>query len=249
MSGKMVLSTSLLIAYENMASNPRTYQKKYKKLMKKLVLPYLTNKRQIVEAKAEGLIDTVYDRLLPQLQSLPNRDDDLTTLAVTTSLKVILTEDENAFLPYVYYKSQFLNNELTVSLMPTENRSDLIKYLEILTSNATKIIICDNYFASNWENTCRLFLSVLPRHKLEIEFVETPDSIQVTKNSAKMTQGYVEAIYSDWTIKESTSYQGSHDRYLLIDSPEGKVEVMLSSGFGHIWSQNPKEITCVFRQI
>jgi len=237
MSGKMVLSNSLLIAYENMASNPRTYQKKYKKLMKKLVLPYLTNKRQIVEAKAEGLIDTAYDRLLPQLQNLPNRDYDLATLAVTTSLKVILTEDKNASLPYVYYKSQFLNNELTVLLTPTENRRDLIKYLEILTSNATKIIICDNYFASNWENTCSLFLSVLP------------DSIQTIKNSVKMTQSYVETIYSGWTVKASASYQGSHDRYLLIDSPEGKVEVMLSSGFGHIWNLNPKEITCVFRQI
>jgi hypothetical protein len=84
---------------------------------------------------------------------------------------------------------------------------------------------------------------------LGIEFVETPNSIQVIKNSVKMTQAYVENIYCDWTIKESTSYQGSHDRYLLIDSPEGKVEIMLSSGFGHIWKPDPKEITCVIRQI
>ncbi|MGK0379119.1 MAG: hypothetical protein ACJA1Z_002943 [Patiriisocius sp.] len=245
----MVLSTKLLIVYENMLSNPRFYQKKYKKLMKKLVLPYLTNKRQLVEAKAEGLIETAYERLLPQLQSLPNRDYDLTALAATTSLKIILTEDVEVSLPYVNFKSKFLNNELTVSLTSVEDRRDLIKYLGILTSSARSITICDNYFASSWEHTCSLFQSVLPRHKLEIEFVETPDSIQVIKNSVKMTQDYVVDIYCDWTIKESNSYQGAHDRYLLIDSPEGKVEVMLSSGFGHIWHPNPKEITCVIRQI
>lgn len=248
MTGKMVLSTSLLIVYENIGSDPQRYGKKYKRLMKKLVLPYMTNKKQLVEAKAEGLNEDTYNRLLPQHHNLANRDDELSKLAVKTTLKIILTEDPNASLPYVYYHSSFMNRELAISLKASESREELIKYLQMLCTNAKKITICDNYFANNWDSTQSLFRSVLPRHKLSIEYVESTD-IVTNKNSEKMTQVFVSSVYAEWTICASTLYENSHDRYLLIESPEGKVEVMLSSGFDHIWKANPKEITCVFREV
>lgn len=248
MAEKMVLSTSLLIAYENIAFDPSLYQKKYKRLMKLISLPYKTNKKQLLEAQAQGLEQSVVTRLLPQMQHSPERDDSLEALAMKTSLKVILTEDENATLPYVYYRSSFMSNEITIELTPTESRVDLIKYLQTLCSTAHRVTVCDNYLAENWGNTQNLFASILPRHELEIHFVETPNNMNARENSLEVTDLFVQSIYHEWSTSESDLYKDSHDRYLLVESPQGKVEVMLSSGFAHIWKANPKEITCVIRE-
>ncbi|EHD0106719.1 hypothetical protein ACE34Q_003744 [Vibrio alginolyticus] len=249
MAGKMVLSTSLLVAYENMAFEPHKYQKKYKRLMKLISLPYRTNKKQLLEAKAAGLNSSVYDRLMPQLQHLPDRNDSIEELASKTSLKVILTEDCEAVLPYVYYHSSFIANQITVSLGASDDRANLVKYLQMLSSCATKVTICDNYLAEGWGSTQSLFRAVLPRHKLDIHFVETPDILNVEKNSKKVTDTFAKSICTEWTVSTSSLYSGSHDRYLLIEASQGKVEVMVSSGFEHIWKANPKEVTCVVRQV
>ncbi|MEL0630801.1 hypothetical protein [Psychromonas aquatilis] len=248
MAEKMVLSTSLLLAYENVSFEPRKYQKKYKRLMKLISLPYKTNKRQLIKAQEEGLNSSVFDRLMPQLQNQVDRDDSLEVLASKTSLKVILTEEQNAILPYVYYRSSFIENQITVTVSPTESRDDLVKYLQILCSSATRVTICDNYLAQGWENTQSLFRMVLPRHKLSIDFVETPDLLGIVKNSFKVNEDFVKSISPEWTTSTSTLYKGTHDRYLFIESPQGNIEVMLSSGFEHIWKVNPKEITCVIRE-
>lgn len=248
MAEKMVLSTSLLLAYENVAFEPSKYQKKYKRLMKLISLPYKTNKKQLIEAKDDGLNQSVFERLMPQLQHQVDRDDSLELLASKTSLKIILTDDENAILPYVYYRSSFIENQITITLSPVESRVNFIKYLQMLCSSATKITICDNYLAQGWDNTNALFRAILPRHTLIIEFVETPDALGVVKNSTKITDAFVKSIFPQWTTSESALYGGSHDRYLLIESPQGNIEVMISSGFDHIWKANPKEITCVIRE-
>lgn len=249
MAEKMVLSTSLLLVYENVAFEPRVYQKKYKRLMRLISLPYKTNAKQLMEAKAQGLHQSVFKRLMPQLVHQADRNDNLELLAAKTSLKVILTEDKNATLPYVYYHSKFMANQITITLDAKADRSNLIKYLQMLCASATKITICDNYFAEGWDNTQSLFRAILPRHQLAIEFVETPDLlVGVAKNSSKITNDFVKSIFSGWTASVSELYRGSHDRYLLIDSPQGKIEVMISSGFDHIWKTNPKEITCVIRE-
>lgn len=249
MTGNMVLSTSLLIAYENATFEQHKSQNKYKRLMKLISLPYKTNKKQLVEAKALGLNQSVYDRLLPQLQNGADRDDSLEQLATKTRFKIILTEDKNAKLPYVYYRSRFITNQLTVNLSASDNRVELTEYLRLLCDSATRITICDNYFAQWWDHTKILFHRVLPRHELEILFVETPNMPSLVKNSSKITQSFAQEICSQWTVaEEKTRYQGSHDRYLLIESPHGDVEIMISSGFDHIWKTTPKEITCVISE-
>ncbi|WP_337239653.1 hypothetical protein [Proteus faecis] len=249
MSGKMVLSDELLVVYENIKLDYRKYNKKYKKLMRKLVLPYETNKAQIVRAKEIGLDEAVYYRLLPSLANNSNRNDSLEMLAETTSLKLILTEDENVELPYINYKSNFANKELSIYLKSDDSRGPFVRYLQFLCANARKITICDNYFAYNWDNTRSLFNSILPRNRLSIEYVETHSELTVIRNSELMTQEYISTVFNQWTVTKSNLYTNSHDRYLRIESPEGTIEVMISSGFDHIWKNNPKEITCVIRDI
>lgn len=248
MSYQMVLDTPLLIAYENMDD-----KNKVKRLHKKLVLPYLTNKKQWVEAKNSGLKipDAEYRQYLAGLANQPESDDDLVTLASKSLLKIILTEDENRPLPYVHYKKGMVNNQLTVTLTPSDDREYLKKYFQMLCSNADKVIICDNYFAQNWDNTCSLFHSILPRKKLTIEFSEIATGITAANNNSKINNDFAHSIHAEWSVKITTNqrYINCHDRYLLIESPEGKIEVMLSSGFDHIWKNNPKELTCVLREV
>ncbi|KJF97405.1 hypothetical protein [Photobacterium leiognathi] len=249
MTEKMVLSTSLLIAYENVAFDNRRYQKVYRRLMKIISLPYKTNKKQLLEAQSQGLDNSVVNRLLPQMQHLSERDDSLEVLASKTRFKIILTDDEHATLPHVYYRSSFMSNEITIALKSTDSRSDLIKYLQMLCATATRVTICDNYLAQSWDNTQRLFRAVFPRSKLEIHFVETSTNLtSVVKNSTKVTDDFVKSIHNDWTVSESTLYKDSHDRYLMIETPQGNIEVMISSGFDHIWKASPKEITCIIRE-
>jgi len=249
MAGKMVLSDELLVVYENYASDTRRYNKKYKQLMSKLILPYETNKAQLVRAKVLGLNEACYNRLLPLYAGTITKDYDLSRLATTTGLKLILTVDTNVQLPYLNIKSKFTANNLTISLLPTESRAELTKYLEMISADATKITICDNYIAKNWGSTQALFRSILPRNNLNIEYVETPTALGVVQNSTVITNAFATGVYAGWTVSPSTLYANSHDRYLRIESPLSKIEVMLSSGFDHIWKHNPKEITCVFREI
>lgn len=249
MAGKMVLSDELLVVYENYATDPDRYKKKYKQLMNKLILPYETNKDQLVRAKALGLNDACYDRLLPLYAGTITKDYDLPALAATTSLKLILTLDMNVQLPYLNIKSKFTANNLTISLSAIDSRAELTKYLEMVSADATKVTICDNYIAQNWANTQALFLSILPRHDLNIEYVETPLALGVVQNSTVITNIFATGVWPGWSVSRSALYANSHDRYLRIESPSSKIEVMLSSGFDHIWKRNPKEITCVFREV
>lgn len=248
MTEKMVLSTSLLIAYENMAFEPRQHQKKYKRLMKLISLPYKTNKKQLLEAKEQGLNQPVYDRLISPLLHALDRNDSLETLALNTTLKVILTEDEQAQLPYVYYRSSFISNQITVSLSASESRDELVKYLQILCSSATQITICDHYLAHAWDNTQSLFRAIFPKHTLDIQFVETPARLGVVKNSTRVTDHFIKSVCKNWSVSQSNLYESAHDRYLLVKTPQGNVEIMISSGFDHIWKANPKELTCVIRE-
>ncbi|CAI1589909.1 TPA: hypothetical protein SML49_000089 [Serratia marcescens] len=248
MSYQMVLDTSLLVAYENMDD-----RNKVRRLHKKLVLPYLTNKKQWVAAKNSGMkiTEQEYRHYLSMLSNQPESDDDLVTLASKSLLKIILTEDESLTLPYVHYKKGMVNNQATVTLTPSDDRTHLKAYLKMLCSNAKKVTICDNYFAQNWDNTCSLFHSILPRKTLAIEFSEVAAGINSPQNSSRINNDFARSIHPEWSVGITTNqkFTNCHDRYLLIESPEGKIEVMLSSGFDHIWKTNPKELTCVFRDV
>lgn len=242
----MVLDNSLLIVYEN-----KKESKKFKLLMRKFTHPYASNWKQIKAALKEGLELPNDVQTLSQMAMLPEYDDDLITLASKTTFKIILTEDATKTFPYVYYKNDMVNKNIVFSLSSSDSRQDLISYLEMMCSNATKITICDNYFSENWNENNKLFFLILPRKELQIEYAEVASGIHARANRLEITNTFLHTICVNWTSSVSAlqKYSNCHDRYLLIESPESKIEVMLSSGFHHIWKANPKEITCVFTEI
>ncbi|MDA5479694.1 hypothetical protein PGS49_03335 [Yersinia intermedia] len=246
MLGKMVLDDSLLVVYENAKQS-----KKFKLLMRRFSHPYATNWRQWNDATNIGLNIPSHTQTLAQLAQRPEKNDDLVTLASKTTFKIILTEDENKLFPYVYYKSKMVTKSIIFSLSSTDSRQALVTYLQMMCANANKITICDNYFAQNWEVTKALFYQVLPRQELLIEYAEAAAGIDVTRNSENITNDFLHSICKSWSTKLTNlpKYSNCHDRYLLIESQGSKIEVMLSSGFDHIWKINPKEITCIFSEV
>lgn len=246
MLGKMVLDDSLLVVYENAKQS-----KKFKLLMRKFSHPYATNWRQWNDAAKIGLNIPNHAQTLSQLAQRPERNDDLITLASKTTFKIILTEDESKQFPYVYYKSEMVTKSIIFSLSATDSRQALVTYLQMMCANASKVTICDNYFSHNWEVTKTLFYQVFPRQDLIIEYAEVAVGLDIAKNSNNITDDFVHGICGSWNTRLTSlsKYNNCHDRYLLIESQGCKVEVMLSSGFDHIWKKNPKEITCIFSEV
>ncbi|WP_227319150.1 hypothetical protein [Cedecea davisae] len=244
--GKIVLDHSLLLTYLK-----GQHTKKYKKLMRKYIHPHVTNFQQL-----SYIMNTMEDLpkerpLLSQMASEPHSRYDLQTLALDTTFKIILTDDDTQAFPFVHIDDAVVNNKLTFHLSPTESRNELTLLLRRLCQDAKRIVICDNYFADNWEYTKSLFLSILPKKELIIEYAETMPNTTAVLNSMHITDIYISEQWHQWSVKQTlnTKYHNCHDRYLFIESPTSKIEVMISSGFSHIWKPNPKEITCVFSEI
>ncbi|MCE7566221.1 hypothetical protein LZS85_08855 [Aliivibrio fischeri] len=175
----------------------------------------------------------------------------LEELAKQSKYRIILTSDPNKHsFPYLNVNSP--NVELNYSKSCTSNvpRNDLIDHIKSLCVDANKIIICDNYFFSGWnENgaitTEPLFDTILPKKQLDIEFVSYGKKTRAKKNR-------IETKHSEWTMQSYTrgrySRENNHDRYLVIEKPNHSIEVMLSSGFLYLWKLD-KEINCVFREL
>ncbi|MCU6236789.1 hypothetical protein KWH75_06865 [Morganella morganii] len=247
--GKIVLDDDLLCHY---LAGKKT--KKYKNLMKKYIFPHATNFKQLSKVITENKElnkQNQFGSLLSQMANESYNNDDLELLASKTTFKIILTTDKEKKFPFIHYENYSVNNRLTFNLSPTDSRTILTKYLQELCCEAKRVVICDNYFASNWVHTESLFLSILPRKNLNIEYAETMPQTSTTLNSQFITPGYVSSVWPGWAVSSTTElkYLNCHDRYLLIESSSGRIEVMLSSGFSHIWHPTPKEITCVFNEI
>ncbi len=249
MSGNVVLSDELLVCYENYHLEPRKYKKSYNRLLAQFKPPYLTNLAQLQRCKDAGLNDSCFDRLLPILANAGDARLELHALAKSTRYQFILTNDDACQqLPYVNIKSKNVQSLYTVTCGPGESRQRLLEHIEGLCAKAKRILICDNYFGANWDNSQKLFRAVFPRKPLMFEFVETASNLSVSpRNSTKLTESFVRGVYANWQINQNIGdkYLNRHDRYLLIDN---KLEIMLSSGFDYLYKTD-KEISCVFRLV
>lgn len=246
MLGKMVIDDNLLITYESKKNS-----KNFNILMRKLKFPHATNFNQMKRLFNAGFNIPNQGTLLSQLSNKPEKDYDLERLSSETIFKMILTDDKTKGFPYVYFKDASIDNCVVFSLSKDDSRDNLVSYLQRMCEQAEKITICDNYFAQNPVDNKSLFNRVFPRKDLHIEYSEAPANLNVNPLSSVINNSLSAEFFPGWVIRASSNpkYSNSHDRYLLIESPGCKVEVMLSSGFEHIWKRNPKEITCVFSEV
>ncbi|MGR2665657.1 hypothetical protein [Vibrio campbellii] len=175
----------------------------------------------------------------------------LEELAKLSKYRIILTSDVNKHcFPYLNVNSPNVELNYSKSCTPSAPRNDLLEHIKSLCIDANKIVICDNYFFSDWGKngaitTELLFDNILPKKRLDIEFVSYGRKTRSRKSA-------IEAKHSEWTMKGYTrgrySTENNHDRYLVIEKPNHSIEVMLSSGFLYLWKVD-KEINCIFREL
>ncbi|HAT3713915.1 TPA: hypothetical protein I8583_002793, partial [Serratia marcescens] len=115
--GTIVLDDNLLYHY---LKGDKT--KRYNKLMRKYIHPHVTNFNQLSRVINAHIDLPKENNLLAQMANEPHSRDDLEALALKTTFKIILTDDENKNFPFVHFDNAVVNNRLTFHLSPSQSR-------------------------------------------------------------------------------------------------------------------------------
>lgn len=189
MIGKLVLADDLLVLLETFHQQDnlsKTERKLYNNLIKAYEPNYATNYEQLKRIKDRICINEKstarYQTLVTPIINSTPKGESLEQLAQKTVFKLILTTDEtNNELPYYNITKTNPYKALTYHCKANQSRKPLKLYLTQLCTNAKNILICDNYFAANWNNTQSLLLNTIPRKELTLEYVETAPNTAVEK--------------------------------------------------------------------
>ncbi|MEZ8056226.1 hypothetical protein [Vibrio atlanticus] len=254
--GKVALDDELFIEYFRFKNGKTTDHSLVCNLLSHLKLPFVQSSCQAYRCHQalkglegdEGQI--ISPALLSAFLSGGIQTKTIEELGKMSRYHLVLTADDNRnSYPYLNINERNIELNYSKTCLKGEPRSEITNHLESLCTDATKITICDNYFfAQKWGDggitTENFFDEILPKKDLVIEFVSKSKSV-------KKHKPLVTAKQTSWNV---TQYNGAcystqnHDRYLIIEKPNQKIEVMLSSGFIYLWKPE-KEITCIFREI
>ena len=226
--------------------------------------PHLTNIRQLEEVLGP---DNVNDVLLASLvQSEIPKDASLEQIAELTRYKIILDENRSDF-PYVKINEtddiRLLYSGIFKQRMAREK---CIQHLKSLCKKATNIIIYDKYLVGHkCENDCKILMSnivslfdtscrvnlIIPcycenRRKAE-DFHTCKEWKILDKCLRELKLSNPNLRYSLPDL-EGSVYNNCHDRYMRIYTDNESVEILLSSGFDHLFS-NEKDFTYIIRPI
>lgn len=177
----------------------------------------------------------------------------LEELSQRTSLKIILCEDDCRF-PYVKIDGTDKLQLCYTGTFVGEHREKCIDHLRALCKNATSVLLYDKYLYSTdrtEEDNVNLLLKIL---ELLNETQTQTLSVYDTKPSKKMELENIakkcKKTFPSKTIKiiSSSDFHERHDRYMIIKSNIGNVEVLLSSGFDNLF-KNTKDFTYLIRLV
>ncbi|MFT4929534.1 MAG: hypothetical protein ACI8WB_005668 [Phenylobacterium sp.] len=247
---KVAVDDPLFIEYFRFKHGQSQHLSLVDKLFSHLKMPFVMAGCQYLRCEKD-LPDGAKQSAAMKAQLLASGAPDKTEeqLAASSVYQLILTNDKaKTIFPYLNISQSNVELNYTKTCVPAQSRTSLLNHLKALCAGADKVVICDQYFFANWSDvisTKSLFTHILPRKALSIEFVG--------KGYGKSNrQADIEAIEPNWTLKtysgSSYSHKSNHDRYLLIEKQDEKVEVILSSGFLYLWKPD-KEISCIFRQL
>ena len=224
----LVLSDELLSIYFNFKQGIVNDNRLLEKFLGYYHPPYLTNADQL---KRIGIIDT---SILQQLAAQGYISQNLEELVKSTSYKLLLNT-ENSENPYVNINHDAVEKNFSLTFRVGENRDKAIHLISALCEDASFILIFDKYFCNNWNHTQEFFRQIVPKRRLTL----------LHDRHLSNKSGDIKQICSDWIIRQDRHYTftNSHDRYLLID---GKVEVILSSGFRNLFVTDT-DLTCLIR--
>lgn len=250
MKPQLVLSDDLLLLYLE-ARTKILGQKDHGKLLQLLSFykSHLTNEAQYTRI-GKTLSSELNASLLKSGIS-PNLS--LEELAQKTTLKIILDKEKKEY-PYVSIDGSDKLQSCYVGNFWREPREKCIAHLKALCKNATSIFVYDKYlYAENRSinDNERLLSNIL---RLMDRSRNQTLSIYDTKKSIKDEVGRIvqkcKKEFPNITVRviSSEDFAEKHDRYMVIKSTTGNVEILLSSGFDNLF-EDSKDFTYLIRPI
>lgn len=254
--GTVVLDDQLFVEYFRFKKGLSEDQLLLQNLLSNLKMPFITEPCQTLRCyKSLDTREQKQEIFSPELlHAILSRGSQsvlsLEELALKTKYHLILTTDKSKeTFPYLNINNPKIELNYTSTIAISQPRTKLREQIKALCSDATKIIICDNYFFSEWDNPTKctelLFDDLLPRKELIIEFVQY--GTKISRNRKPL----IESKCNTWKVTGygGTNYSKSnHDRFLVIEKPSQSIEIMLSSGFLYLW-QHSRELTAVFKEV
>jgi hypothetical protein len=192
--------------------------------------PHLTNTAQLERCNIDDA------PLKMQLLQSGYTTQPVDKLAEETVFRFVLSAEQGMF-PYANVLNGSLVSEYSYCIAPGESRGVVHDHLKALFVGAKFVVLHDQYIASNWNSTKRLF-RLLPESALSLIFSYELDALQ--KSDLKHLCGA-------WKIKKNHrgTYEHYHDRYILIDN---RIEVLITSGIDYLFDQS-KECTVIIRDV
>ena len=185
-------------------------------------------------------------------------------LSLMTRLKIILCENKCSF-PYVNINSQdeTLESNFT-GTFDNVPRDKCVKHLTALCKDAKSILICDKYLYVSKDGSlddCRqhslkrvtnIMQVIDPSTSCKVDFIDFYYDNNPRKNEFNNSpfKWVIDQLKQSYPSVDRRRYNGSksdvHDRYMLIESNQGKVKVLFSSGFENLFDDT-KDMTYIVR--
>ncbi len=238
---EIVLCDSLLKLYLDFKNGNRLNLNEKKKLEQLLshYKPHQTNKDQYDRINAQ--MDTAMEAQLQAagFNGLNERD-----LAKKTKLKLILTDAKSTYA-YPYVNIDGCDSlKLTFSgTFKNKPRSKCVEHLKAMCSSANHVIVYDKYLCDSKNFSSGIISNFF-------DLLKSAENVELTILLPLAPDLYAKqhADIGAWWKSNSKNYpkvhcafqqvdatNDYHDRYMKINSPTGDVEVLLSSGFDHLF--------------
>jgi hypothetical protein len=237
---EIVLSDELLKIYYDFKNG--SYRGSNNKLTR-LLLYYREHHTNVEQLKRVGIDDGGLEQTLSGSGHVSGSVEEL---CWETKYKLILDLKKSDY-PYLNIMKDEIEATYTATYKNT-SRKKTIEHIKALCRDAKFIFIYGKYISGN-NSLLRNIAGLLPDNVTIIN-----GKIKGKQNGQSDIQqwsqsdiDYLKRLKPNLKIRQDTkqTYSGFHDRYLLIDN---KMEIILTSGFDHLFSDSG-DFTCIIRPV
>lgn len=246
---KLVLDDSLFILHEKFRSGipiEKLDSKTLFALLNIIKLPYYSFPSQIIRCK-NSLPESYIKEIAPAILANGCSENSLEDAAMRTQLRIILTDDNQKPFPYVSIFSPSCAMDFNIRIKNGVSRTALHDYIKLCAKGAKRFGITDRYLDNALQNPACQIHKLFSDPDTEIDCYE--DISQTSCETSNSLRQFLKDQRCRNKVKtKRTNFQSIHDRYLLLDHGNYKMEILLSSGIEYLFNTD-KEITCIFRII
>lgn len=233
----LVLENDILLEYEKF-KRVRSFDKnKIENLLKYYKPRHLVNQEQIEFLRSQNL-ELDEDELTCIFQN-GYANLSLEELASETLYKIILSQEKSNF-PYVNISKDEIENNYTATFKANQLREKAFKHFKSLFKTAKSIFIYDNYL--KYESLSH-FINQCANANLKIYLSrKNYNRIQSISKTQKKLNIHIDISHQNYNTRNT------HDRYVIVDYENYRLEIILTSGLDHLMNAN-KDFTYIIRLI